>query len=83
MEAYYTLAQLGVISVPINYRLSPTDVAFILDDSDSTVVIADRGFAHLVAAALEAGGRAIETVVWMGKGEQPHLRIESVDYEDG
>jgi acyl-CoA synthetase (AMP-forming)/AMP-acid ligase II len=84
MECYFAAAHLGAASVPINYRLSPRDIAYILNDSESTVLIADRGFAHLVAPALEAGGRRIETVVWTGVGDDRPLKIiEGVDYEEG
>ncbi|OGP55139.1 MAG: hypothetical protein A2Y65_11050 [Deltaproteobacteria bacterium RBG_13_52_11] len=83
METYYAVAHLGAISVPINYRLSPQEIAFILDDSGSTVLIADREFAHLVTAALEAGSTGIQIVVWTGAGEYSPLKVESVDYEEG
>ncbi|MDI7261690.1 MAG: AMP-binding protein, partial [Thermodesulfobacteriota bacterium] len=37
LEAYYGIAQIGAISVPINIRLSPGEIAFILQDSESKV----------------------------------------------
>ena len=83
METYYAVAQRGAISVPINYRLSPKDIAFILDDSESTILIADRKFAHLVAAALNEGGAGVHTVLWTGDGENTPLTIETADYEEG
>ena len=82
MEAYYAVAQLGAVSVPINYRLSPTDIAFILNDSESSILIADRQFAHLVADALEQGGTKTQMVLWTGTGEHCPLAIESLDYEE-
>jgi acyl-CoA synthetase (AMP-forming)/AMP-acid ligase II len=41
LEAYYGITQIGATSVPINIRLSPGEVAFILEDSESKVLIAD------------------------------------------
>jgi fatty-acyl-CoA synthase len=81
METYYAVAHLGAVTVPINYRLSPKDVAFILNDSQSSVLIADRHFAHLVASALEEEGTKTQMVLWTGTGEFCPLAIESLDYE--
>ncbi len=83
METYYAVAHRGAISVPINYRLSPKDIAFILADSESTVLIADRKFTHLVTAALNEGGTGVQTVLWTGDGEHAPLTIETADYEEG
>jgi fatty-acyl-CoA synthase len=44
LEAYYGIAQIGAVSVPINYRLSSKEIGFILRDSDSKVLIADPIF---------------------------------------
>ena len=83
METYYAVAHRGAISVPINYRLSPKDIAFILNDSESTVLIADRKFSNLVAAALNERGAGVHTVLWTGDGENASLSIETTDYEEG
>jgi fatty-acyl-CoA synthase len=83
METYYAVAHRGAISVPINYRLAPKDIAFILDDSESTLLIADRKFTHLVVPALNEGGTGVQTVLWTGDGENAPLAIESADYEEG
>lgn len=82
MEAYFAVAQLGAISVPINYRLSPQEVAFILDNSESTFLIAEREFAQTVASALKEGGKGIKTVLWTGDGVLPQLQVDVMDYEE-
>jgi len=41
LEVYYGIAQIGAISVPINIRLSPGEIAFILQDSESKILILD------------------------------------------
>ncbi|HEV7205195.1 MAG TPA: long-chain-fatty-acid--CoA ligase [Jatrophihabitans sp.] len=40
----------GVVLVPLNFRLSPSEVAWALDDCGARVVVAGRPFAHLVPA---------------------------------
>jgi len=82
MEAYYAIAQLGAVSVPINYRLSPRELAFILGDSEATFLIADRGFGLSVSSALLEGGKGVQTVLWTGEGEAPQLNVEAMDYEE-
>jgi len=48
MEAYFGAAVMGAASVPINYRLSPREIAFILQDSESQVLIASPDFRPIV-----------------------------------
>jgi len=82
MEAYYALACLGAIAVPLNYRLSPRELAFILDDSESTFLVADREFGSLVASTLKEGGKGIKAVLWTGGADTPMLDLETFDYEE-
>ena len=49
LESYYGVTQIGAVSVPMNYRLSPQDIAFILEDSESKILIADPMFDKQVA----------------------------------
>ncbi len=48
MEIYVALARAGLVAVPINFRLSAAEIAYILD--------------HCEASALIAGGEFVETV---------------------
>ena len=50
LESYYAIAQIGAVSVPINYRLSPAEISFILDDSESKVLIVDPMFKKQVGS---------------------------------
>jgi fatty-acyl-CoA synthase len=36
LEGYYAVPQMGAVLLPINIRLTPDDVAFILDDAGAT-----------------------------------------------
>jgi acyl-CoA synthetase (AMP-forming)/AMP-acid ligase II len=66
LEAYYGISQIGAISVPINYRLSPTEIKFILQDSESKILIADPTFREEVNACAEEG-HGIEKILWTGE----------------
>ena len=48
LEGYYAVPQMGAVIVPINYRLSAGEVAYILRHSGSKVVCVDADYIDLV-----------------------------------
>lgn len=50
LVALFACARIGAVFVPINFRLSVTEVSAILDDSGAQTVIADAQHAHLLDA---------------------------------
>ena len=48
IESLYATNKLGAVFVPMNYRLTPGDYSYILNDCDANTVIADYDFAHKV-----------------------------------
>jgi len=48
LEAFYSVPQIGAVLVPINYRLTGDDVAYILEHSGARVVCADAASCELV-----------------------------------
>ena len=67
MEAYYGAAMIGAALVPINYRLSPREVAYILEDSESQILIASPEFKQTVDEVL-ARARGTPEILLSGKG---------------
>jgi long-chain acyl-CoA synthetase len=56
IELYLAALQAGWYYVPINYRLSPPEIAYILRDSGAKAIVSDERFAaSVIAAADEAG----------------------------
>lgn len=49
IEIYYACAKIGAIAVPLNFRLTPPEMQYILDDSDSCTLIFSEKFAEAVA----------------------------------
>ena len=49
LESIYGIAAAGAVSVPVNYRLSQDDVAYILGYADVDCVIVDHEFEPLLA----------------------------------
>ncbi len=78
LEAYYGIAQIGAVSVPMNYRLSPQDIAFILEDSESKALIADPMFEKQVDPIRDRihGVR----ILWTGE-EKISRGAQDVNYE--
>src|SRR5919206_2759985 len=48
LEAYYAVPQLGAVLVPINYRLTADDFAYIIEHSGAKVVCADADYIDAV-----------------------------------
>ena len=44
-ELYYACARMGAVIVPLNTRLAPPEIAFILNDSEARMLIVDQIFA--------------------------------------
>ncbi len=63
----------GVIN-PLNLRLAPKELAYIITDSGTEAIFSDPTFAPLVAAARKEIGDAdpIRKVVLIGEGDAPH-----------
>jgi acyl-CoA synthetase (AMP-forming)/AMP-acid ligase II len=68
LEAYYAIPQIGAISVPINTRLSPREIAFILQDSESKVLIADSTFKKPLDP-IRKEIRGIKKILWTGEDQ--------------
>lgn len=67
LEAYYAIPQIGATLLPLNIRLSPAEIAWIIKDSGAEVVLMDRELAPLLDPVKEElKGRRI---VLMGGGE--------------
>ena len=50
LEAYYGVVQMGAVLLPLNIRLTPQEIAFILNDSDSVALFYNRDFLPIVDA---------------------------------
>ena len=48
LESFYAVPQIGAVTVPINYRLSAEDFAYIIDHSGARVVCAHPDFLDTV-----------------------------------
>ena len=77
LEAYYGVVQMGAVLLPLNIRITPAEIAFILQDSESVALFYDHDFLPIVESlkrevsnvrdyvALEptAGGKGYEELI--------------------
>ncbi|MFM7225446.1 MAG: AMP-binding protein, partial [Actinomycetota bacterium] len=53
---YLAALQAGFYYVPINYRLSPVEIAYIIKDSEAKVLVSHERYADTIAAAADEAG---------------------------
>ncbi len=70
LEAYFAAAHLGLILVPLNFRLSPRELAMILNDSGSGVLIAQSKFQDGVNS-LAGFSCNMQRIIWTQKAAGP------------
>jgi fatty-acyl-CoA synthase len=71
----------GLILVPINYRLSPPEVAFILGDADPKLVVVEPHFDDLLSATTLKPGvhrLPLEKVYSLSEGRHPEIHWPKV-----
>lgn len=79
LECFYGVPQMGAVLVPINYRLQPHEVEYIVNHSDTEVLIVDAEYSHLVEPIRDAipNVRHIVQIAHGGAKAVPH----ALDYE--
>ncbi len=70
--------RLGAVAAPINFRLSPGEVAYVLDDSRPRAFVYDLALAATVGDALARAGHRPPLIVAAGDGPAAHLPFEQL-----
>lgn len=79
LETFFACAKLGAIAVPLNFRLSPGEISFILSDSGARVLVYHPRFAPLFESI--RGETALEHgIAVCGPDDSP--LAGDVDYEE-
>ena len=81
LESYFATAQVGAILNPLNFRLSPNELAFILRDSGASLLIASDRFVEGVEPLLEMGIN-LNQVLWTGSVVETSAPCDSMYYEE-
>ncbi len=79
LESYFAAVHAGAVLVPLNFRLTARDLAYIINDTESGVMIVDKEFASV---ASETAGRLKRKckMVWSGSDGEGQF-ADAFDYE--
>ncbi len=75
-EAYFAAAGLGAILVPLNFRLLPAELGFILADSGAVSLLADPELAAITRGMVQER-HDLRHVLWVGEERVPLPGLES------
>ncbi len=79
VELYHAAFLGASIINPLNLRLAPKELNYIIRDCDAKIVFVDQFFAKLLHEARQAeAGSPIEHIVMIGEGDGPH----DIKYEE-
>jgi acyl-CoA synthetase (AMP-forming)/AMP-acid ligase II len=79
VESFYAVGKIGAVNVPLNWRLVPDELEFILGDSGATVLVHGAEFAA-AAAELRSRGDATAIEHWIQVGGD--AADGTVDYDN-
>ena len=79
LEAYYGVLEAGAVLLPLNFRLSPRELSYILNDSGATTLFVEKQFIGMVESFL----KEIPTVktICQLDGEPASPWLASQDYD--
>lgn len=79
LEAYYGVVQAGAILLPLNIRLNPDDLAYILNHAGAKALFVDEGLLHLIRPVLDKLGTVRSFVLLSDAGAG--RAVDWPDYE--
>ncbi|GJF08281.1 long-chain-fatty-acid--CoA ligase [Mycolicibacterium cyprinidarum] len=83
VESFLAINKLGAIAVPINFRMTPSEIAYLVSDCQARVMITESVLAQVAAGVRELDA-TLATVIVVGPGiqaENPHSPV-ALDYEE-
>ena len=80
MEAHYAIMGLGCTIVPLNTRLAPEEILYMINHSDSSGVIIDWEYTHLVSPILDKIENCRFIIITSGGKKSSELK--GFDYEE-
>ncbi|MBM4313083.1 MAG: AMP-binding protein, partial [Deltaproteobacteria bacterium] len=82
LEVYYAIALRGAAAVPLNYRLSASELALIMNDAGVRALIADPRFRETVDR-MRDDLSTVEKIIWTGgKGDDLPKGERDLRYEE-
>jgi acyl-CoA synthetase (AMP-forming)/AMP-acid ligase II len=69
IESFFGPGKAGLVIMPLNWRLTPDELQFILKDGGARAIIFDADFADTVAELERRGEAGSDIAHWIGMGE--------------
>ncbi|MET9199145.1 fatty-acid--CoA ligase FadD5 [Gordonia sp. NPDC003585] len=82
VEAVLGANLIGAIPVPVNIRMSPAEVGYLVTDSGARVILTERLLAPLAGAVSASTGGIDNVIVVDGSDDPAHLDYETILAED-
>lgn len=79
LEAYFAAVHAGAVLVPLNYRLTAGDLSYILDDTETKILLADTAWSSLASEATSQAKNPCK-LVW-SRCDDPSRGPQGIDYE--
>ncbi|QHC02302.1 long-chain-fatty-acid--CoA ligase [Epidermidibacterium keratini] len=82
IESYFAIIRLGAIAVPINFRLTAAEAAYIIDDSGAQILITEAALLDTARGAITDAAGDPALVIADGQGADGGEAYESVLSDD-
>lgn len=69
IEIYYATSKIGAVAVPLNFRLAPDELVYIINHSDSEVLVVDHNTVEMAKGMLDRLERIRERIVFGTEAE--------------
>ena len=80
LEAFFAVPQLGAVLIPLNFRLTTPEFAYILEHAEAKVVLVDWEYAHQLVPLVDTL-KGIKHYVLLRDTEEPTASLPAQDYE--
>jgi len=81
LESFFAIAKIGAVCVPLNWRLVPDELAFILGDAGARVLLFGEEFANGVRDLHGRGSDGTRIEQWVQVGEAASCPDFALDYD--
>jgi fatty-acyl-CoA synthase len=83
IESVLAANVLGAIAVPVNFRMTPPEIAFLVDDCEARVVVTEPVLASVATAVRDIAPLLADVIVAGGSTEDGLLGYDDLLAEDG
>lgn len=80
LEAFFAVPQLGAVLIPLNYRLTTPEFAYILEHAETKVVLVDWEYTHQLAPLVDQL-KGVQHYILLRDTEEPTAALPASDYE--